>query len=88
MTVVEDYSEEGLACITDILRSRVERLGQCQISTRGVSRILTDRFGLSSGSVRFLTAHIIRTLEHQEKLKLWDTKSGCNIYEVIAENVV
>ena len=88
MTVVEDYSEEGLACITDILRSRVERLGQCQISTRGISRILTDRFGLSAGSVRFLTAHIIRTLEHQEKLKLWDTKSGCAIYEVIAGNLV
>ena len=88
LTVVEDFSEEGLACITDILRSRVERLGECQISTRGVSRILTDRFGLSSGSVRFLTAHVIHTLERQDILKLWDKKSGCNIYEVIAENVV
>ena len=88
MTTVEDYGQEGLACITDILKGRVERIGQCQITTRGISRILTDRFGLRSGSVRFLTENIIGILERQKILKLWDIKSGTDIYKVIAENVV
>ena len=88
MTTVEDYSEEGLACITSILESRVERIGQCHITTKGISKILVERFGLASGSVRFLAAHIVGVLERQDKLKLWDIRAGTDVYKVITENVV
>ena len=87
MTLVEDYSTEAVACITDILQSRVRRIGASHITSRVVSKIITERFGLNYGSVRFLTAYVIGLLVHQDKLRLWDSKPGTDVYKLVVENL-
>ena len=88
LTVVEDFSSEALACIVDILRERTRRIGQCQITSRAISKILVERFGFSSHvRARSLTKFVIDFLVKQGSLVLWDSKPNCTIYEVIVNYI-
>lgn len=83
MTLVEDYSREAVAEVLAILRENHRRMGEFQVTSKAINKIITERFGLPH--ISGLGSHVVGALVKRGILKFWDRRSGkgmTTIYQV------
>lgn len=89
MTLVEDFSSEAVATIVDLLEERLRRCGgKCHITSSGITRIISERFGLEAREASRLMIYVVGYLEGLSILQLWDRKPLKRVYSVNQFNLL
>lgn len=75
MAPVQKYQtqrEEALAQVLDVLRERVKRCGECQVTTTSLRIIIAKHLGVSSSFAKFLREFVLGYLVAKDILIFWD----------------
>ncbi len=87
MTLAEAYSAEALNEVLGLLRERVRRIGECQVTSRSLRKIIRTRFVLNMHAATRICNSIVDDLLAAGVLERWDSKPRCRIYRVNTDRV-
>jgi hypothetical protein len=78
----QSQREEALAAVLEVLRERVRKCGECQVTTKSLGSIICQRFGLYGAAGRFLVEFVLGYLVAKDILTFWDKNPKFTIYKV------
>ena len=70
----QSWRKEAVAEVLEVLRAKVRRCGECQVTTKSLGAIIRQRFGLRGTAGGFLREFVLGYLIAKDILMFWDEK--------------